>query len=1423
VADYLPPIVAKLEGDHSSLVTALRESKEKVKTWATEVGKTKATLEVDTTLKDGTLAALREKIKDSKAAKFDVVLRLKTGTLADLRTKVKESSAAKLEVATTLKAGALADLRQEIKDSSAAKLDTALRLKDGTLAALKEKVKDSPAAKLSVQLKLDSVQADTVRADLEANAVEVKIKPKMDQVAQRRVATVLMELGKRIDVWIRPTTHQSSQVATEARLAHLARDRTATIRTVVIGGGGGSGGVGGGATLGTLLSLAPALAPVAAVLTQTALHLAASLGSAAVAVGAFGLAVVPQIKQLGDAADAQTKYTEAVTKYGPASKQAAQAQDQALQSLTALPPATRRAAVGYMELRTSFKSWSDDLARFTMAPVEKSIAVVEAILPKLNPLVKGTSTELDRLITVAGGAVSTPGFDAMMKRFTTFADGALKRGVDDVIHFSRVLSEGKANGPVADFMKYAEHQGPAVRKTLENIARAVMQVFKGAAEAGPGVLSLVNATAALVASLPVSFIARTLQAYTALKLIKLTSAGITTVAGSITALSTRLTALRVASTTAGGGVAGVRAAIGSLSTGAKIGGAVAAIGALVLVVNSLMSSGKKAPDVDKLTTSLGELGHTGKVSGEAAVAFGGDFDKLNSAIDRLNGGGSKMDHFNDTMNSIFTLGHKKSNSWNDAKKDIDAVDDALAQLVQGGKADLAAAAVSKLSAEVKKSGQPTKELTDRLDGYKSALADAKFEQDLVADSMGMFGQQAQSVQRDLDAQKQSADGLRQSIQALNDVNRAGLSAEADFQQAIDDTTAAIKGHHSALKMVHGQIDLNSQAARDAYKPLADLAAAADADAAAARDQGKSWSTVSGIYEQGRAKLISAADAMGLTRDQAKKLSDQILKAPDKTAFLKGDLSDLQAKLKKAKADLGNTPASKQTSIRGDIVDLQNKIAAAKRAIASVSGKTVHVNVVYKGIASGSGVAVPGGGRYATGAVVSGGVRRMAEGGFGRPAMMAKGGSNILWGEGPDESYIPHTRNARSRQIATETVGILGGSVSWGQAAVGAGSNVAAGVARGIAGGQPDVMAAAIAMAKAATAAFSDELGIASPSKKFKALGAYVMTGLVQGLTGSTASVKAATKRIASMLYTDFGSSHKGLQKAVAKDNAALLKLAADRDSVAGKLKAAQSKLAALLKSWASERDSIASGIMQNASIITTAPQAGFALTSQDVVNNMRDQAAKASQFAAQLRALQKAGLRSDLIAQIAASGVDQGGATTAALMGASKGTITELNNLQKGMQSSANATGSAVADAMYGAGIKSAQGLVQGLQSQEKAIEAQMLKIAKSMQAAIKKALGIRSPSAVMAQLGDYTAQGMAVGINRSTKHAVVAAQGMAMAVQQGAALAGGGMAGGPTVVHNHYTVQGSVVSERTLVDIVEQGYLNRARRNSTTYPAYKR
>jgi nucleoside diphosphate kinase len=298
----------------------------------------------------------------------------------------------------------------------------------------------------------------------------------------------------------------------------------------------------------------------------------------------------------------------------------------------------------------------------------------------------------------------------------------------------------------------------------------------------------------------------------------------------------------------------------------------------------------------------------------------------------------------------------------------------------------------------------------------------------------------------------------------------------------------------------------------------------------------------------------------------------------------------------------------------------------------------------------------------------------------------------------------------------------------------------------------------------------------------------------------------------------------GLEGYVRKEATQLQKLASQRDGVASKLKAAQSKLSTLQKEWTDEKNSIASGIMQGTSVVTDAPN-GW-LSGGDVVQHMQDQVQKALKFANDLQTLKNRGLNSDMIQQIAASGFDQGGATAAALAGANNSQLSQLNAMEKQLKGAADKTGASVADSMYGAGIQSAKGLIKGLQSQEKAIQALMVKIAKGMETAIRKALGIHSPSRVFHDIGRFITSGLAMGIGSNADEAVTATNNLVGAVTGASATKlrlPGATARAEVHHHVHVTVQGSVLAERDLTSTIQKVMGQNGARNTTTWASYRR
>ncbi|MGW2837303.1 hypothetical protein ACWCWD_06280 [Streptomyces sp. NPDC001493] len=1054
---------------------------------------------------------------------------------------------------------------------------------------------------------------------------------------------------------------------------------------------------------GALIALGPAAIPAAASLAP----LAAGAGAAAVAAGAYAAALGPQISAMTEAAEAEKKYTDAVEASGERSEAAVTAQLDYLRTLATMPPETRRAAAAQSVLTDEYNAWSDSLSGDTMGPVIKGMGILTALLPKTSGLVKGTSGELDRMVTILAGGMESPGLDGLNSKFTAFATGALDRVNDGLVRLMRTGSSGRVGTGLTEFMDYAREQGPVVADTVHNVADALVNVLRASSDVGVGMLDVVNALTGIVAAVPPEAIAAVLQLALAIKAVQLAAVGMGAARTAMASFGTQLVAMRVAAAAAPGRLAAVGAAIGALSKAAKLAVAGTAIGLLVLAVTQLSQMGKQAPpDVDRLTTSLGKLAQTGKVSGEAARAFGSDLGGLADSLRDLSRP-ANYDKFESFMAGLIGM---DSATMRDAKADLDSVDKALSNLVQGGKTQLAQAAFDQLAAAMRKNGMSAGELRGKLDDYQAALADQAFEAQLAAQAQGLFGAQAQQVQAKLDTQKASADGLRQSIQALNDVNRAGLGGMIGFEAAIDAAAKAAKDNAGALSMSGGQLNLNSEKARTAATALSDLAARTDEATAAARQSGADWSEVNAIYDRGRSKLLASAQAMGLTKAQAAELADQILATPDKTARIKGNLEDLEAKLSSAKARLQSVPDSRRAAIRAEISDLQAKVAQARAALGTVQSKTVSVMVQYRSSKNPSSFATSIGG--------------YASGGKPKPGELAwvgeEGPELMRFGSGGAEVYSHRDSMAMVSSAAS------------------AGRDAGLGLRRGMAVSTDGVESSGRSLGAAILYGVRDELQIASPSKKTKALAADAGKGLIVGMTGSKAQIKATAADLAKDIWAAWSGTKSTkdsrLVAMVNRDTAKLQGLASKRDSLAAQITAARA-YSAELKTSARDDAKLSNLGLSDEEVTAGSIQAG-----------LQQKLAKMRQFTSYVTTLAKKGLSKGLLRQVLDMGPDQGYAYASALAGASSTALKAINATQLGIDRASTTLGNTGADLLYDSGANAGKGYLKGLQSQQAAIEKQMLTIAKGMDKAIRKALGIKSPSTVAAKSGGYFTQGLGVG-----------------------------------------------------------------------------
>lgn len=288
-----------------------------------------------------------------------------------------------------------------------------------------------------------------------------------------------------------------------------------------------------------------------------------------------------------------------------------------------------------------------------------------------------------------------------------------------------------------------------------------------------------------------------------------------------------------------------------------------------------------------------------------------------------------------------------------------------------------------------------------------------------------------------------------------------------------------------------------------------------------------------------------------------------------------------------------------------------------------------------------------------------------------------------------------------------------------------------------------------------------------PSKDRKILvrnGRLIIRGLIDGMTGEIAGIKAYGNRVLKLLEKQFGKWHtRGEDRALdrmRRNTGRLIGLAKQRDAIAARIAEAR-KFAADTANNARSFASITSIDM---------PFNNPGANAQSLASGLAQRLATIKAFAANIARLTKMGLNKSTLRQILEAGPEQGGAIAGALAAGGKGAIGQINKTQAEIDKAANSLGRTGADALYDAGKNAGKGFLTGLQSQMKAIEAQMREIAKAMARAIRKALKIKSPSRVMADIGSRIAEGLQAGMTDGEGLVAAAADMLARAAVPGPA-----------------------------------------------------
>jgi phage-related protein len=355
--------------------------------------------------------------------------------------------------------------------------------------------------------------------------------------------------------------------------------------------------------------------------------------------------------------------------------------------------------------------------------------------------------------------------------------------------------------------------------------------------------------------------------------------------------------------------------------------------------------------------------------------------------------------------------------------------------------------------------------------------------------------------------------------------------------------------------------------------------------------------------------------------------------------------------------------------------------------------------------------------------------------------------------------------SRVTSLVSEAVALVRGLPGKAKAALGglasslvsAGADLIRGFINGIKSMAGSLVSAAKGVVKGAVDGAKSLLGISSPSKVFAEIGKFTAQGFIKGMTGERQGIKQAADQLVKQIQDAFKGKNSKLDDILIKQVRAgqkqLEKLADQRDKLAAKIKQAN-ELAA----------SVTSSTLSSFSLQNLAKNGGGV---NGITDGIEQALVKIRKFNAQINDLAKRGLRKDLLGQIIGLGPDQGAGLANTLASASDKQLADLNEAQKQLDAASKKLGKDSADNLFDAGKQASKGFLAGLKAQQKDVEDLMLTLAKAMAKSIRKALGIKSPSRVFAQIGRYTMDGLGAGIQDRVRHVQRSVVGAASALTE--------------------------------------------------------
>lgn len=369
------------------------------------------------------------------------------------------------------------------------------------------------------------------------------------------------------------------------------------------------------------------------------------------------------------------------------------------------------------------------------------------------------------------------------------------------------------------------------------------------------------------------------------------------------------------------GPAGASAAAGLRAAGA-IAAVFAGATAAVHITNKLRESIRNmidpdvSSDVSKLSESLNEFGERGRVAGELARSFGDDLQGLIKDFEQ----GADLSFGDKFFGS--------PDKTHEAKENLDDLDDALTRITQISP-DQGQQAYDRLFRTLREGGVPVKAIEEGLNDSKEALDGFAAAENIAGtagegaaagaegagDAFGDMGANAEEAQAQIDKLTEALEG---NVQAAF----GAQSAEADYQQAVDDLAESVRTNGATL-------DLQNQAGRENFAILEQMGQATFGVVQAQAEAGVSGRALNDVLVLQRAKFVEGAVAAGISRDVANSYADALFRVPEDvtTAIHVENMEASRAAISRFIELLNAIPESKDVTVRINLATL-NKDALA---------------------------------------------------------------------------------------------------------------------------------------------------------------------------------------------------------------------------------------------------------------------------------------------------------------------------------------------------------------------------------------------------------------------------------------------------------------------------------------------------------------